>query len=145
MDETQAAEWLKVWRQAQKPGTVVDWLSWLAENGYRVTQGPASEPLPADTVWELASEPSRNDLARTFGLDPDSPLLAPQDEGIDHAHLAKIMRNAERNPEVRRLLMEEPPPETCHVCGEEKPRGDLRVINYDAGQFECKSHNNRKD
>ncbi|MFI8830560.1 hypothetical protein ACIGPN_05980 [Streptomyces afghaniensis] len=56
MDRIQAAEWLKIWRQAQKPGSAVDWLAWLAANGYRVTQGEPTEPLPSDAVWELVAD-----------------------------------------------------------------------------------------
>jgi hypothetical protein len=65
MDRNSAENWLKVWDQAHKPGSVVDWLTWLAENGYSLVQGQPTEPMDADDVWALVANQAAEGMDET--------------------------------------------------------------------------------
>jgi hypothetical protein len=81
MYKFQAAEWLRVWDQAQNSGTVVEWLTWLAENGYRITQEEPTAPLAPRTVWSMVTDKAQadgEDETPTVCTDPACGRVQPR-------------------------------------------------------------------
>jgi hypothetical protein len=70
MDRRQMETWAQVWHATQRPGSVLDFLDWVAENGYVISKGDVEPVGDRDDAFVILTGADEAESARVPWDDP---------------------------------------------------------------------------